>query len=102
MMNTKKMISSAVLAASLTFSTGAAFAWAGCGAGPMMGYGPGCQVRPQEVYPGCQYRTGTLRHVRRKGGDDLFGVARGAADVDVRLQTIHHTCNWMTAQPCVR
>lgn len=61
MMNTKKMISSAVLAASLTFSTGAAFAWAGCGAGPMMGYGPGCQVGPQEVYPGCQYRTGTLR-----------------------------------------
>lgn len=56
MMNTKKMISSAVLAASLTFSTGAAFAWAGCGAGPMMGYGPGCQVGPQEVYPGCQYR----------------------------------------------
>lgn len=61
MMNTNKMISSAVLAASLTFATGAAFAWAGCGAGPMMGYGPGCQVGPQEVYPGCQYGTGALR-----------------------------------------
>ena len=40
-MNTKKVISSAALAASLTFAAGATFAW-GCGAGPMMGYGPGC------------------------------------------------------------
>lgn len=63
MMNTNKMISSAMLAASLTFATGAAFAWAGCGAGPMMGYGPGCQIGPQEVYPECQYySTGALRH----------------------------------------
>lgn len=53
-MNTKKMISSAALAASLTLAAGAAFAW-GCGAGPMMGYGPGCQVGPQSVNPGCQY-----------------------------------------------
>ena len=45
-MNTKKVISSAALAASLTFAAGAAFAW-GCGAGPMMGYGPGCQAGPQ-------------------------------------------------------
>ena len=43
-MNTKKVISSAALAASLTFAAGATFAW-GCGAGPMMGYGPGCQAR---------------------------------------------------------
>lgn len=53
-MNTKKIFSSAALAASLTLAAGAAFAW-GCGAGPMMGYGPGCQVDPQGAYPGCQY-----------------------------------------------
>ena len=53
-MNTKKIFSSAALAASLTLAAGAAFAW-GCGAGSMMGYGPGCQVDPQGAYPGCQY-----------------------------------------------
>lgn len=53
-MNTKKVISSAALAASLTFAAGAAFAW-GCGAGPMMGYGPGCQAGPQGANRGCQY-----------------------------------------------
>ena len=53
-MNTKKIFSSAALAASLTLAAGAAFAW-GCGAGPMMGYGPGGQVDPQGAYPGCQY-----------------------------------------------
>lgn len=53
-MNTKKIFSSAALAASLTLAAGAAFAW-GCGAGPMMGYGPSCQVDPQGAYPGCQY-----------------------------------------------
>lgn len=60
-MNTKKMISSAALAASLTLAAGAAFAWAGCGAGPMMGYGPGCQVGPQGAYPGCQVGPGAMR-----------------------------------------
>ncbi|MFQ9392241.1 MAG: hypothetical protein ACLR2C_09310 [Parasutterella excrementihominis] len=49
-MNTKKIFSSAALAASLTLAAGAAFAW-GCGAGPMMGYGPGCQVDPQVPIP---------------------------------------------------
>ena len=53
-MNTKKIFSYAALAASLTLAAGAAFAW-GCGAGSMMGYGPGCQVDPQGAYPGCQY-----------------------------------------------
>lgn len=53
-MNTKKVISSAALAASLTFAAGATFAW-GCGAGPMMGYGPGCQAGPQGANRGCQY-----------------------------------------------
>lgn len=47
-MNTKKIFSSAALAASLTLAAGAAFAW-GCGAGPMMGYGPGCQDRKSVV-----------------------------------------------------
>lgn len=79
-MNTKKIFSSAALAASLTLAAGAAFAW-GCGAGSMMGYGPGCQVDPQGAYPGCQYgpngmmRQGisllVLRPARRSGSKRL-------------------------------
>ena len=53
-MNTKKIFSSAALAASLTLAAGAAFAW-GFGAGPRMGDGPGGQVDPPGAYPGCQY-----------------------------------------------
>ena len=71
-MNTKKIFSSAALAASLTLAAGAAFAW-GCGAGPMMGYGPGCQVGPQGAYPGCQHgpngmmRQGTKKSLPARG-----------------------------------
>lgn len=85
-MNTKKIFSSAALAASLTLAAGAAFAW-GCGAGSMMGYGPGCQYGPngmmRQGYPCWSYGPQGAQGARdfRPGFEQRKVYLRGALNL---------------------